>query len=170
MTNHNPLLPRPIPVQYPAQYAGMEKELLERKLVIHDGHWYQAKPKEDGGYDAVPISPESQIMEFEARREGSSLKLVTPLPVHISSWAGIRHNLRSDKYYMMFIWAQKYNFSIDGFVVTHINSEPTVETFGHSLQALQSYERARAHWVEAGKEKEFLKFAEEKCIPDNWRV
>ncbi|NOJ26329.1 hypothetical protein [Vibrio coralliilyticus] len=170
MTNHNPLLPRPIPVQYPAQYAGMEEELLERKLVIHDGHWYQAQPKEDGGYDAVLFHPKVHVMEFETKREGSSLKLATPLPVPVSSMAGIQCNLDPDQHFKLLRSTQRYEFDIDGFAVMLIEESPNLEMFGHSLQALQSYERARAHWVEAGKEKEFLKFAEKKHIPENWDV
>ena len=49
-----------------------------------------------------------------------------------------------------------------------IAGNPTMEMFGYSLEALGSAKRTFAHWIEAGKEEECRKFAEEAGVPFDW--
>ncbi|WP_394144927.1 hypothetical protein [Vibrio atypicus] len=169
MNSHNPLLPRAVKVLYPDQYQGMEEKLLElRELIIHNGHWYQAKPTQDG-FDAIPIPPETQIIEFKQRNEGSGLKLATPLPVAISSWAAILNNTNPDRHYKMLLQKEKYGKTLDQFIVNTIRVEPTIKMFGDSLQALGSFAKAELYWIEAGKGKSFQKYADEMHVPNDWK-
>ncbi|HHX8696940.1 TPA: hypothetical protein ACVO4Y_002470 [Vibrio diabolicus] len=168
MTDCNPLLPQPIRAKYPSQYHDMEEALLERNLVLHDGYWYNAKWNKKGEYDAYPFHPSTQVMEFEAKRKGHNLKHEVTLPIPISSWTAIKNNADANRHYNMLVQKQKYGRPLDPFIIHMIKNEPTAEMFGHSLQATGSYSEARIHWVEAGKENEFLELAQEKNIPKGW--
>lgn len=178
--SNNPFMPRPIPVQYPNQYKGMEVALLKNNLAIHDGHWYSV----DADMNLYPIRPDADVHEVEIIAKESEGKLYefidaagdsvnqvrktkVPVPFMIG-FSGCGY-ADIDKHYRTLQRLKKYGtYKFHEWAIKKIADNPTMETFGHSLEALGSAERTFAHWIEAGKEEEYRKFAEEAKVPFNW--
>ena len=178
----NPFMPRPLPVQYPEQYIGLEDELLKRHLTIINKNWYVV----DSELNASPIHPSVFVHEVKASdvKERISGKLVEylesksgpkgipkqtpPLPV-LMKW----DMDNCDDHYHLLKRAQKYphmppNY-LDTWLIKEIAKAPTYEVFGHSLQVLGSTDRTRIHWIEANKEELFRKFLVRAGVPKNWK-
>ncbi|EKO3871035.1 hypothetical protein P0E20_005054 [Vibrio harveyi] len=180
----NPFMPRPIPVQYPNQYKGMEVELLKQRLAIHAGHWYAV----DTDMNLHPIRPDLAVCEIDSSTvsdlpdgklgkyidaAGDTInqirKAKVPVPFIHRGYEYLDIDFDSEKLHKVFQRREKYGAcSFHDWAIKKIASNPTMETFGHSLEALGSAKRAFAHWIEAGKKEECRKFAEEARVPFNW--
>lgn len=180
----NPFMPRPIPVQYPNQYKGMEVEILKQRLAIHDGHWYVV----DIDMNLHPIRPDLVVYEIDSSTvndlpEGKLgdfidstddvirqvRKTKVPVPFIHRSDEYLDIDFDSEKHRKVFQRRKKYGAChFHDWVIKKIASHPTMGTFSHSLEALGSAKRTFAHWIEAGKEEECRKFAEEAGVPFDW--
>ncbi|MGR5297547.1 hypothetical protein ACPV5U_18505 [Vibrio mediterranei] len=164
----NPLLPRPIKIKFPDQYNGMEEELLHKRgLIIHNGNWYCAKLTSNG-YDAMPFPPDTQVIEYPQRKQGNSLKLMTPLPVPMRLFNMSDCAYQHDVHFRALCQKRKYGKILDQYTVKQIMKEPTLQMFGHTLQATGNYADSKIYWIEANVEEIFLDFAKRFSIPETW--
>ncbi|WP_260604932.1 hypothetical protein, partial [Vibrio cholerae] len=172
--NVNPFMPRPILVKYPEQYVGLYDELLKINLTIIDSHWYIV----DDNMNAHPIHPKYDVHEvwlntpdnnlkgrlkeyLDAQEEEKQIrKSSVPLPV-LRTYAAIGSGI---SHYRLFQRKQKYPNHPQGYfdewIIDQISQKPTSDIFGYSLEVLGCARRTLLHWIEAGKEKECVNYAE----------
>lgn len=181
---NNPFMPRPIPVRFPLQYKGMEVELLKQRLAIHDEHWYAV----DIDMTLHPIRPDLTVCEIDVRTLNNLLegklgeyigtvgdtvtqvrKANVPIPFIHRKYEYLDIDSDPHKHYNTFQRREKYGaVNFQEWTLKKIAGNPTMEMFGYSLEALGSAKRTFAHWIEAGKEEECRKFAQEARVPFDW--
>ncbi|MFC3151511.1 hypothetical protein ACFOEK_10780 [Litoribrevibacter euphylliae] len=171
----------------------MNAQLLKNSLTIADGVWYQvndnmdARPVDGRYFEVVEISSELVEGDISGKRGeivedllGDTIdqvkkgKVAIPYVrqhLHMSCLNGcnehfeLLHTLKRRKKEWPHLPPEYFNEN----AIRIITETPTLETLGHSLEAMASASRCYVHWFEAGKKEEFLEFAKEAGVPEGWK-